>query len=550
MKSLKTTLCILFSVFCLCLLAPVGNAKPGDPTEKSASRGNKKPTKKTPEKQPESEASKLERVQRLHDALIELRSAAQAEAFVSASIHCDAVMKNVLPEDEFFYDISMMCVYIHSKAREDKKTIDLIDHIIKVKPELKYEFPLCSSKGMSLIRLHKYETAINFLNTCRPPEEELGKHIGSIAEIYLMLEDPQKAVEEYERSLEIDPRNEFAWFGIMVALMRVGREEDARQAFLKGINIDPKLSFYERSFFEPEGETLYIRALLMMFSHRKQAAINDLEAYLKLERRPAYRKNAEDLLEDLRDPTMTDGRIASYPVLLNDVSAVAIDARARYLAFADSQTGTVWLLDTETGSLTRRIMNESSIKSMAFDAETGVLRILSANYRYVLSPDADGYYVYENSPKVVSWMSLTTDSREIVGKKGMNQLVKAPFLDPDHYENIIKVPSETRYVSLSEDRGSAFLVGNTQNILWDLRKDQILGTPTASRSVLSVATYGNRFAVSLSHGVYIFDTENNPVSRIEPHPNEAIQALSFDPTGRYLLTLNGTVAEIWDTNAM
>ena len=530
MKSLKTSLCLLFSVFFMFLVQPEGFAKPGD--------------------RPESEASKLERSMKLREALMSLREAYQMETYTTASVYCDEVMKNVVPEDEFFHDLSMMCVFIHSKARENQKQVDLIEHIIKVKPELKDDFPLCSMKGMALIRLHQYETAIASLNRCIPPEEELGKHIGSIAEIYLMIEDPQKAVDEYDRALKINPRNEFAWFGIMVALMRVGREEDAKQAFLKGISVDPMASFYEHSFFEPEGEPLYVRALLMMFSHRYQAAIHDLEENLKLERRPAYRKNVEALLDYLRQPTTTDGRIASYPVLLDNVTAVAIDAHARYLAFADRNTGTVWLFDTETGKLSKRIEGDSSIKSMAFDAETGVLRILSSTYRYVLSPDQDGYYMYENSPKIVSWMSLTTDARELVGKKGMSQLVKAPFLDPDHYEELIKVPTESRYVALSDDRGTAFVMGNSKNILWDLRKDQILGTPTSSTNVLSVATHGNRFAVALSHGVYIFDTDNNPVGRIEPHANEAIQALSFDPTGRYLLTLNGTIAEIWDTQAL
>ncbi len=523
------------------------SAKPhADSTTSSAkAKPNKKKKSKahndTPALSPEARQKKLVEASR---ACIE---ANQRQLYASARAYCEEALSLTDEGSEAFIHLALACIFLYNKTDEPQKALVLLDKLIASNKDERVAYKLCFDRGMTLIRLHRYEDALQTLNACPPDEADQGKHDGAIAELYMMMGDAEKAAAAYDEALAYDNKNSFAWFGAMAARMRAGRSADAKKAFLNGVAVDPTLAFFDVSFFEPEGETYFHRALLMLFSQRHADAIHDLEENLKYERRQPYRDIAQALLDMLRSPDTHDPRLATWPVLLNRVTAVAINKNAHYLAYADQNTATVWLFDTDAGQLSCRITNISNVKSMAFD-DQDTLHILTRTHRYALSPNSTDYYLYENSPATVAWNTLSDNGKYIIGINGLDQLVKAPFLAPDHFETIAKIPTETQNVLLSDNAKTAFLETKRINILTDIENDRIVSTPAATKFILGMATSQNRFAIALTHGIYIFDAENHPIARLEPHPNEPFSVMAFDPTGRYLLTLNGTIAEVWDTH--
>ncbi|MFF4351594.1 tetratricopeptide repeat protein [Streptomyces sp. NPDC001530] len=55
-------------------------------------------------------------------------------------------------------------------------------------------------------------------------------------------QDPNGAAHTYNKVLELDPRNTFAWYNLGVIAQQAGRTADARAAYDKALKIDPKFT--------------------------------------------------------------------------------------------------------------------------------------------------------------------------------------------------------------------------------------------------------------------------------------------------------------------
>ena len=305
--------------------------------------------------------------------------------------------------------------------------------------------------------------------------------------------------------------------------------------------IDPKLTFFDSAFFVPDGELWFHRAVMDLFSHRVSEAAFDLDQYISKEHRSAYR----EIAVALRDSLATDARqrVGAWPVVLGRVQAVAY--REGFIAFADQKSKSVWLLDTGRGTVKERVRDVEHVIGMAFDAYSGTLRVLTPERRYVVDPASTGYTYYDVRPEEPRWVGITTDGSTVLGVNAEKMLVSAPFMNVYAQHGIVMVPNVTRHVALSDDKSVMFLETNKLNLFVDIPSDKLLSAPLEKLVLTSISSASQLFAVGLVRGALVFNGAGEIVDRIGSVQDQPVSALAFDATGKYLLTVSSTLAELW-----
>lgn len=98
-----------------------------------------------------------------------------------------------------------------------------------------------SSKSYSSID-HYYKAIDDFINLIENydlNDELLYEVMFSLSYSYLTLGNYQEAIKSYEKTLDLDDSNPYAWQNYGVALENAGRIEDAKYAYNKSLEIEP-----------------------------------------------------------------------------------------------------------------------------------------------------------------------------------------------------------------------------------------------------------------------------------------------------------------------
>ena len=543
--SLRIHLSLLIALFCFAVCTPAALA---DTPKKTTVTKSDKTTKKTDKKGKSSQKLSLEdRITLTTNALTQAKIAIQGNHFASALSYCLEAM-SYSPDDP---EIQSLCLALYDRNDQPQNALDLLRKIRSSSSEKTASYDLCFEEATLLTKLHKWGEALDVYETCNPPTEfHRATQLSNAAEIEMIRENPEKAVEMYEASLKIAPANPHAHFGLAVALMRAGRSKDARFAFMRGVAIDPNLNFLDEAFFEPKGEVLFHKAIFSLFSNRNFNASYYLDNNLKHETRPNYRNIAKALKSDADTGAFSKALQRAYPIVVNRVSAIAIDSTTRYIAFGDDENNSVWVLDTETGKYVERVQDCPNVKSMAFDANTGMLHILAKTLRIELDPAAEGGYLYyENSDAEPRWIGFAPDGATLLGIQN-KKLVSAPFKSPLETHLIVDVPEKSNNIAILGDGHTMLMHSSQLEFLIDIETDKVLGMPASDSLVLAQAASPDRFAIGLSHAAVLFTAEGELLARIEGLQGQSIKDVAFDPTGHWLLTLSGTLAEIWNVEAL
>ena len=534
---------LLFAL--LCFASCLSEAHAETPQKTSASQKklhSKKIGRSTPKLTDE------ERRARTAEALNRANDALKREQLASDIEHCEEAL-SYEPEN---LQIQLVCVQLYDKNNRAQDALDLLKKVRSADVRLTSNYDLCFEEATLLTKLHRWDDALSVYDTCEPATDfSRATQLSNAAELEMIRQNPEKAVEMYEASLKLAPDNPHAHFGLTVALMRSGRSNDAKHAFMRGVTIDPNLSFLKDAFFEPKGELQFHKAVFSLFSHRKFDANFYLAHNLRYELRPQYRDLAKALKSDAESGAFGNARHKAYPIVINRVSAIAVNSTTRYIAFADDDNNSVWLLDTESGKYVERVHDCPNVKSMAFDKETGHLHVLAKTLRIDLDPEKEqgGYLYYETTSNEPRWIGFSADGTSLLGVQD-NKLVSAPFNSPFQTHLIVEVPRDSNNIALLSD-GHTMLIHSKQNeYLVDIESDKVLGMPANNSLVLAQAASPDRFAIGLSQSALVFAADGELLARIEGLQGQSVKDVAFDPTGQWLLTLSGTLAEIWMVEAL
>ena len=152
--------------------------------------------------------------------------------------------------------------------------------------------------------IHEYEKMFQLLGL-RGPEgaADLAVSYANVAELLMAVERLEDALEYYRLSTTLPTRDlpALRYYGLAVAHDRLGQAEQARQAMLRALELDPELGELhdERVYFVPDGDIHYYEALAHETAGRTSAAIRAYREFLAVAQtvRPAYRNRAREHLD-------------------------------------------------------------------------------------------------------------------------------------------------------------------------------------------------------------------------------------------------------------
>ena len=531
------------------------NSKSGNKTAKSKAGNSKSPKNSKEEDRQKSRDAFNEIALKVLDAL-------NNEQYATALVYCEQAMAQ-MPEfatDSVKENIYSMCMQLYERNKQLDKALELAEIIKRLNISEESRNSLCFKEAILLTQKHLWEDAKAKYTTCKSDTASDQALIASnLAELEMILEQPDLAVEKYKQSLAISTEHASTLFGISVALSRTGRWDEAMQYFLQGVENDPGFGYLKYEFFEPAAENDYQTAYRMIALHRPREAKFYLDRYIQSELRPKYRDLAIRERDRLNE-ALNSGNTAikfTQPALLDHINAVAIDQSGTKLAFASLQrthssesiNSYVWIMDLETGEVSKRmeVVNDV-ITKMMFINDTPKLRIAAIMNRYELdaSNPKSGYFIYKNPPS--SFVMDLDGEEDMVSFTADHWLTMSPWLNPYMQIPLIKLPHEARTAAIAYNHRSLFLDDEHEIGIYSVETGEIIKSLSKSFYLSSADAHPQKplFALGIRSGTLLVDSKGNFQALLGSPELEGVSAVAFSPDGRWLATVSGTTVEVWD----
>ena len=550
-------------------------AKSGGKTDKSSDKAKAKKSVSKKDRKTAKKAEPQKSMDALKQNIENMLSAMGAEQYGTALVYCEQALR-VLPddaEDMVRSEVYKMCAHLYDR---NGQLDDALEMVSKAR-QLNLDNSLCFFEATLFTKKHRWDDARSSYTRCSDlTAAERAVVAGNLAELEMIVEHPESAVEKYESAIAMSPDNPSSQFGMAVALSRANRWDDSIRQFWNGLELDPGLNYLKYEFFEPAAESDYQTAFRMMAMHRSREARFYLQRYVKSEMRPSYRGIAERELERL-DAEIRNSQTAirfAVPLLFDNVRSIAIDNSGNYLAVASIERmkpgrsksaksstkddsgqilknirSSVWTLDVESGATASRMSVDSDVVTdMSFVGDTPHLRVIAGMRRFDLdaSDAQSGYYVYENRPDA---FALGIDGGEnMVSVTSGGWLALAPWLNPVLQVPIVRIPPESRQLALSSDHRTIVLDVSSEVRLIKTETGDIVRQFSDAFDISTMAAHPNKdmYALGIQTGTLLVDGKGKIQAMLGSPNLEEIDALSFSPDGRWLAVVSGNLVEVWD----
>ena len=482
--------------------------------------------------------------------------AVHRDQYASALVYCEqamAAMDSKTDEDTRFRIMSV-CFELYDKNGKSEEALALGAKIKPMIHDPRVAESHCFSEATLLTKLHRWSEARERYADC-PGTNDAGRGVveSNVAELYMIEGDCENAVSMYRQSIEHNPENPHAYFGLASALSRLERWDEAHAAFLDGVEHDPKFSFLKSAFFEPACENDYQTGYRLYELGKWDEAIFYLDRYVAAEMRQPYRDKARALVSRLKEAQKP--LVATYPVLLDSVRSIAADDLGEVFAFsvlvretAEQFETQIWTLDVANERAQMRLSLPGEIISdMAFLPGTQTVRMLAPKHRYELdlAHPENGYYLYDNSEHIFA-LNLMPGGDDVLSVNGQGSLIVAPWMNPYLEVPIVDVPLETKRLRLTADHQKMVLTTTLRTLCVNIAEDRVLKdfTPLMDVSAIAVHPNKNLYALGIQSGVLLVD-ENGTVMNLYGSSSGGVQALAFIGNGERLAVLTEHLLEIW-----
>ncbi|MFA5623845.1 MAG: tetratricopeptide repeat protein [Bradymonadales bacterium] len=460
--------------------------------------------------------------------------------FAAALSHCEKAMKSA-PKN---VEVIAVCMLLYQRNERHAECLDLAQRIRKLHKDADKEFSLCDVEGISYYKLHRWDDAIASYSRCsREGESDAGRSIsmGNLAEIYMVKGDLAGAEMRYREALSIDPKNIHAQFGLVVALMRQNKIDEARELYIEGALRDPKLRFFSDAFFEPAGELDYHRATLSYLGERMGEAEFYLKRYLQYELPEYFIKDGEALKN--RIAKQQDPRIAHYPILLESVTSIAIDPTLRYMAMGTMEGG-LYLVDLKEQKLrTFQETGDSILHHLSFKGD--LLYALNVNTVYVgdLKQEPIALYYYKLEDYEVLGMQ-DANSRLLLRRDDDVYIV-----DPQNFaqKQIVNDLAEIKDIQdLSSAHSTLFRRLQALEGAGSISpKTHRIPPAWGTHRVMVAHPSKPLYALASENLAILFDDKGKVLRFILQKQGSITRTLAFDASGKYLVIVSSAMAEIW-----
>jgi tetratricopeptide (TPR) repeat protein len=226
------------------------------------------------------------------------------------------------------YQLKNSILNVSEQIAEDKKETETTKDSLEVKKN--YTITLNSSEDYQEIEDYLMETCgdmrdIYFSND-KTRRKSLSKNEDARAYYSLGIAagengDYEKALQNYKKAVEIDPKFAFAWDNLGITYRRLNRNEEAVEAYKNSLKVDPKgsmplmnigiayqyledydnaIKYYEKlkKYYKDNPESYYGLSRMYLFKEDyKKAADNIMKAYtLYVKMESPYKADAEQIL--------------------------------------------------------------------------------------------------------------------------------------------------------------------------------------------------------------------------------------------------------------
>lgn len=501
---------------------------------------------------------------------IKFNEAIRAQKFGSALAYCQQAL-DAMPAEASIVDrlgVKLSCAELYGKNERYEEQLALFREIGQdiEKENIAGNFArhACMGESTALTQLQRYEEARQKLEICIRQDDTNPALVGNLAELYMTEENLDESIRRYREAVNLAPGNPHAIFGLASALARNGQWEEALAQFRQGLNVDPELEYLDSAFFVPKAETDFQLAFTYLALHRYREAVFHLKKYVAQEERVQYKQQGQTILSQLQDWLHTpeaDAAVHTYPVLLDNVRSIAIDATGRYIAFGTIERPTaetivfrVHVLDTVTQKTTQKLsVTNDYLAQIAFVGTSTTLRVLGMRQRFELDVTQQGnLYSYENSNQTLA-IGLSPNAEEIMHVSADNKLLISPWNDVFHPIRLTSISSDTREISLLPNHKiMASLHTSTDIDLVDTETHEKIATLPYLYNVAHVIPHPTQdaFVLGMQTGAGWIDTSGELKYFVATPSLKGVDAHAFDPTGKKLAILGNHTLEIWNVEAV
>lgn len=148
-----------------------------------------------------------------------------------------------------------------------------------------------------------YEKLLDIGSSLEVPGDARGRTLGNLSETYMMLGDLDRSIETYRETILVDS-SASQMYGLAVAYDRDEQGAKAKE-IVSALGEDAFVAWNEdvevfRTFYVPEGEVWYYKALILEGLGRDKDAVVAWKRFLDSGAHPSYQPRAQDHYDKLR----------------------------------------------------------------------------------------------------------------------------------------------------------------------------------------------------------------------------------------------------------
>lgn len=405
--------------------------------------------------------------------------------------------------------------------------------------------------------IEEYQKCLD-LDVAKDPNRII--YYGNMAETYMALGDLDHAIDAYREALQLDTTQLHALLGLGVALARKGRRDDARLVLRLGLIQDPDLAVMtgDSVFFIPEGDGDFHVGLMLEELGRIDEAKFRYRRFLRGAEKSAYHEQTRQHLDALEGKR--SALVDSIPAPTSRITTAAIDAEQRWLALG-TREGRLSLLDLETRKTFDMRMDGGAHPvplDMAFTTDGKELRVLFSTGevlrldpkrslkqlgRYQLGEVADGSFnrrslsLSAEGAMAIVQQDQTFELWDLSGRRA-----RKTRLDEEKPQGPIIM------AAVGASKEHLFISHAQSGSVHHLGEGRVVHTVPTARIIDAEVIPGRGLVVAATNkGLLLIRASDGRVQKLLlPTGGPAVQALTVDPSGRYVTAVLRSTIQIWD----